>query len=85
MDPDAVLTTAIEVAIGIAGFSGVVVALGSRIGIEWPKSAPVSLSALLLMSISTVFFGFLPLLMLSAAVSEERVWSSASGIHLPIW
>lgn len=81
MEPEAILTTAIEVAIGIAGFSAIVVAIGPRSGSEWPEAARVALSALLLMSISTVVFGFVPLLLLSAAVLEGTVWPLSSRMH----
>lgn len=81
MEPEAILTTAIEVAIGIAGFSAVVVAIGPRRGSEWPEASRIALSALLLMSISTVVFGFVPLLLVSADVPEASVWPLSSGIH----
>jgi hypothetical protein len=81
LEPESILTTAIEVAIGIAGFSAVVMAIGPRSGNEWPESARLALSALLLMSLSTVVFGFLPLLLLSAAAPESTTWRISSGTH----
>ena len=82
MESEPILTTAIEVAIAIAGFSAVVVAIAPRRRSEWPEPARLSISALLLASIATVFFGFLPLLIFSAHVPESRAWPLASSAHV---
>jgi hypothetical protein len=80
MDEGSILTTAVEVAIAIAGFSGIVVVLGPRHARDWPETARLLLSALLLMAIAIVAFGFLPLLLGAAGVSE-RLWPIASALH----
>jgi cation transport ATPase len=80
VDDSSILTTAVEVAIAIAGFSGIVVVLGPRHARDWPETGRLLLSALLLMAIAVVAFGFLPLLLEAAGVSE-RLWPIASALH----
>ena len=81
MDPGSVLTTAVEVAIAIAGFAGIVVVLGPRRGHEWTASSRILLSALFFMSIATVTFGFLPPILSTAGVGEHLLWPIASALH----
>ena len=79
MDPDTVLTTVIEVAIGIAGFSGIVAALSQRssaISIE----GFLYLRVLLTASFLCIFFSFLPLLLASAEVEDRAIWVIPSSI-----
>ena len=81
MDTDTILTTAIEVSIAIAGFSGIVVALGPRGTPRWPETSRIQLSALLLGTIAVVAFAFLPLVLSAAGVGSLRIWTISSGAH----
>ena len=80
VEPEGVLTTAAEVAIAIAGFSGVVAALAPRSHGAWPAGATLFLAALLLSTAAIVCFSFLPLLVLSAGV-VTHAWLLCSLLH----
>lgn len=79
MSPDTVLTTVIEVAIGIAGFSGIVAALGRR-NSGMSAEALLYLRVLLTASFLCIFFSFLPLLLATAKVSSQTIWIIPSGL-----
>jgi hypothetical protein len=78
--PDMVLTSAIEVGISIAGFTGIVIALSRRDGGE--SSRALLISILLLASIASVFFSFLPMLLSLAGLDDSTVWSTSSATFL---
>lgn len=77
---ESVLSTAIEVGVGIAGFSGIIAAIGHRSQGEWTSVERVRLYSLLGSSFATVFFGFLPFILLSANVPEHLTWRTGSAI-----
>lgn len=85
IDPSETLLTIAEIAIAVVGFAGIAFVL--RVGS--PK--PINLFRLQLMvesSVLAVTFSFLPILLLSTALSGERVWalsSAALGIATPIY
>lgn len=81
MDPDGILVASAEIAIAIAGFSGIVLAIGPRRLSELRDGARLVLSVLILVTASTVVFAFLPLLLSSAGISEAVLWRSASSIY----
>ncbi len=80
VQPDDVLLTTAEVAIAVAGFSGVVAALAPRSQRAWPVGARQMLSTLLLSSGAIVAFSFLPLVIL-VGTDGVFVWPLASAIH----
>ena len=77
---EVVLTSAIQVGIAIAGFTGIVVAL-SR-GRHISARERISVSILLLASIATVTLAFLPMIFLNAGVSERATWMTSSILFL---
>jgi hypothetical protein len=81
VDPEGILTTAAEISIAIAGFSGIVVAVAPGHLAELPTAAKSILSTLLLVTASTFTFSFVPLLLLSADISDEVAWVAASLLH----
>jgi len=81
MDSGSVLSTAVEVAIAIGGFAGIVIVLGPSRGHDWSASSRLLLSALLLMSIAVAAFGFLPQILGVAGVVDEVLWRVASSLH----
>ena len=81
MDPTTILTSVIEVAIGIAGFSGIVAALDKGRA-EISPEAWFYLRILLGGSDSVIVFSFLPLLLGSAEVTEPYVWVYPSILFL---
>ena len=81
MDSNNVLTTAAQIAVALAGFSGIAVAVGSSRTQAWPESARLGLSGLLLLSAATLAFSLIPLLLSSAHVPARVLWTASSGLH----
>jgi hypothetical protein len=74
-----VLVTTAEVAIGLAGFSGIVAAvIGSRASVRWSPIQKLRLTELLRTSFGAVVFSLFPLILLSAGVSNSTSWLVAS-------
>jgi hypothetical protein len=70
-----VLVTTAEVAIGLAGFSGIVAAvIGSRASVRWSPIQKFRLIELLRTSFGGVVFSLFPLILLSAGVSNSTSW-----------
>ena len=79
MIADDVLETTAEVAIGLAGFSGIVAAvIGSRASVRWSPIQKFRLIELLRTSFGAVVFSLFPLILLSAGVSNSTSWLVAS-------
>lgn len=76
---ESALGSAIEVAIAIAGFSGIVAAVGRRGAGEWTESDQLRLRILLTASGASLGFAFLPFL-LTDALPAALVWRIASGL-----
>jgi hypothetical protein len=79
MDPSTILTSVIEVAIGVAGFSGIVAAL-SRRNEQMSEEAWHYLTILLSGSATAIFASFLPLILISGGLAEDRVWMYPSAL-----
>ena len=77
---DVVLSAAIQVAIGIAGFTGIIIALSG--GAKIRTRERISVSILLLASIATVALSFLPMILLNAGVAGASVWMTSSIIFI---
>ena len=78
---DSVLTSVIQVAIAIAGFSGIVAVLGHRSEGVWDEMDRIRLQGLLVGSFATMIIAFLPYILFSAELAESLVWRICSGIH----
>jgi hypothetical protein len=65
------LRTLAEVAVALAGFSGIVVALEDRFSPNQPRPNRARLRELLLASLGVVFFGLMPAILGGAAVDDE--------------
>jgi len=72
------LSTLAEVAIAIAGFSGIVSVFGRRSSGHWSPAERARLIGLLVMSFTAVFFSVVPFVLLSIPVSESTCWRSLS-------
>jgi hypothetical protein len=66
-----------ELALGIAGFSGVVVALGARPGV-WPRVDRLRLATLLASSLGALVVALITLMLLMLNASEALIWSISS-------
>jgi hypothetical protein len=80
MDATDLLTTFAQLGVGLAGFSGIVVVLGSRARGEWSSHERRLLDQLLADSGEVILWSLFPLVLLIAGVGEPTVWllSSAS-------
>ncbi len=81
MDPNGILATSAEISIAIAGFSGIVLTVTPRRLNELRDGARLILSALILVTASTLVFSFLPLLLSEAGVPESDLWRPASAAY----
>ncbi len=68
------LSTLAEVAIAIAGFSGIVSVFGRRSVGQWSVAERARLTGLLIMSLTALLFCLLPFVLLSIPVSESTCW-----------
>ncbi len=82
MDPQDALTTVAEIAIAIAGFSGIAAVLGRRRVGEWAPADVFRLRLLLRISFAVVLFCFLPIVLSSASVAPKLTWAVSSGAWL---
>ena len=82
---DALVVVA-ELALGVAGFSGVVMALGARPS-EWLKADKLRLATLLGTSLGAMFLALLAIALAKLGLEIERVWRISSlvfAVHLTI-
>jgi hypothetical protein len=77
MDQYDALILVAELALGISGFSGVVVALGTSLG-DWPEVDRLRLAALLAAGIGALFLVLIALLLIMLDVDGDRVWRISS-------
>ena len=73
------LSSAIEVAIAIAGFSGIVAAVGRRGAGEWTPADQLRLRMLLTASGVSGAFAFLPFILLDTGLDPSLVWRVGSA------
>jgi hypothetical protein len=71
--------TLAEIAIALAGFTGIVAVLGRRVRGEWTPLEWARLRDLLLASLGVVFFAFIPELLYSVIPELPTVWRISSG------
>ena len=76
---ESALESAIEVAISIAGFSGIVAAVGHRSAGQWNDHDQLRLRILLTASGVAIIFSFLPFLLVDA-IDPSVVWRLTSGL-----
>ncbi len=76
---ESALGSAIEVAIGIAGFSGIVAAVGRRGAGNWNEVDQLRLLILLTASGVSLLFAFLPFVLIDL-MEPALVWRLASGL-----
>lgn len=76
-----VLVTVAEISIGIAGFSGILVAIlmGNREAREDP-GLRIALSALLLTCVFLLVMSFMPLILLATSIASSTVWLVSSAL-----
>ena len=80
---DELLSTIAEVAVTLAGFSGVIFALGNRAGGKLTEKEKSGLSHMLLTSFGPVLISLFTLLLLKSGLEEAQAWRiccAATGI-----
>ena len=80
MNWESSLESAIEVAIGIAGFSGIVSAVGRRGAGHWTEVDQFRLRVLLTASGSALVFSFLPFMLIDL-IDPTPTWRLVSGLQ----
>ncbi len=84
MSPDIFLTATTEVAIGMAGFAGIVVAI-RRVNVsEWDASERIMLETLLGLCASATFFSLMPIVLFNAQLTDETIWRVGSFLMLSV-
>jgi hypothetical protein len=78
------LSSAVEVAVGIAGFAGIVAAIRHRDISSWAHGERILLRMLLLASGMAVSFALLPAVLVEAGLPEATIWRVGSGALL-VW
>ncbi len=81
MEAASTLEVIAEIAIAIAGFSGVVTALSIRTS-QWTELDKVRLRTLLQASFGTVLFSLLPLVLFSTTLGKPTIWVIVSSAWL---
>jgi hypothetical protein len=76
---ESALGSAIEVAIGIAGFSGIVAAVGRRGAGHWTDADQIRLRILLTASGASLVFSFLPFVLVDV-IEPPLVWRLGSAL-----
>jgi hypothetical protein len=74
------LSTIAEVAVALAGFTGVVAVLGRRSSGGWSAEELLQLRALVETSLTVFFVSFVPAILSSVVDSEAAVWRWSNGV-----
>ena len=80
MDHLDLLQTLAEVAVALAGFSGVVTVFGRRHTGEWDPVDRLHLSFMLETSFAVLFLSILPFALLALDLSPRSTWATMSGV-----
>ena len=81
MDTQAALAIVAEIGIGVAGFSGIAMAVLTRSVRELVETRWVELRTLLVTSLAIVLLAYLPMLLGAGSLSDTVTWTIASGVY----
>lgn len=76
------LSSIVDIAIGIAGFAGLIAAIRHRGLAEWPARQRVLLQILFFSSAMAIVFALLPSVLDAAGIAPAVVWKTGSGALL---
>jgi hypothetical protein len=79
MNAASFLSSVIDIAIGVAGFAGIVAAVRQRRLDHWSREQVVLLQILFTATAASIVFGLLPAFLLEAGLRERTAWQVASG------
>ena len=75
MDEGENLRTMAEIAVALAGFTGIVVVMGHRALGTWAELELLRLKMLLITSLAVLFFSLLPLVLMTLNWTSNRIWT----------
>lgn len=84
MTADSVLSSSIEVGIGIAGFAGIVAAIRQRDVGAWSARDRITLQALFGSSGLAILFGLLPGILQEVPIPQAQTWRTVSACQI-VW
>jgi hypothetical protein len=76
-----ILSTIVELSVAIAGFSGVVAALGPNRPADWPPVARRFFSALLGSTAGSAFIALFAMVLLASPLESSTAWGVVSAAH----
>lgn len=79
LSADSFLSSVVEVAIGMAGFAGIVAAIRQRALTRWPPEQRLLLEMLVVASAAAITFAFLPIVLAEAGLAPSRIWRIGSA------
>lgn len=79
MGAESFLAAVVAVAIGIAGFAGIVAAIRQRRLSSWPPDQLILLQILFIASAASIVAGILPAFLMETGISPNNVWKICSG------
>jgi hypothetical protein len=79
MGAESFLAAVVAVAIGIAGFAGIVAAIRQRRLSNWPPDQLMLLQILFIASAASIVAGILPAFLMETGISPNYVWKICSG------
>lgn len=80
MEPAEALSVAVQVAVTLVGFTGLVAVFGASAIHQWKSLDRLRLTLLLTTSTAPLVLGLFALLLLTTGLPEDTVWRAASGI-----
>lgn len=84
MNAASFLSAAIDIAIGVAGFAGIVAAVRQRHLAHWSKEQLILLQILFTATAASIVYALLPSFLTETGLSSELVWKVSSGA-LMVW
>lgn len=84
MSAESFLSSAVEAAIGMAGFAGIVAAIRHRDLSRWPQQEQILLRMLLVASGMSVSFALLPAVLREARLADPTIWRIGSASFM-VW
>jgi uncharacterized membrane protein YhaH (DUF805 family) len=78
MSAESFLSSAVEIAVGLAGFAGIIAAIRQRGVSSWAREQQILLRMLLTASAMAITFALLPPILVEAQVPQPAIWRIGS-------
>jgi len=79
VDAASFLSAVIDIAIGVAGFAGIVAAVRQRHFAHWPIEQLLLLQILFTATAASIVYGLLPSFLAETGLGESAIWKISSG------